>query len=103
MKLKAGPSLLNPKFSRYDDYAEIHMHAMMVSSQNQQMTLNSILAGYTMVQHFSLGIGYLWIILKKIYKQYPVTQITIPYWDWGDEKSFPFTEDFMGSDGEKPR
>jgi tyrosinase len=105
LKLKKSPSLLHPvdpKFSRYDDYAEIHMHAMMVSSTTDPRDDPEWYPGWA--HNGPAFFPWHRIFLNHFEKDLQIVSnddaITIPYWDWTDDKSFPFTEDFMGTDGE---
>lgn len=88
--LKGRPSVLHPGepgFSRFDDYPEIHMNAMMANP------------GWA-----HRGPGFFpWhreLLLQFENELVSVdSSVTIPYWDWTDPNSFPFTTDFLGTNG----
>lgn len=93
LALKGQPSVLHPgdpTMSRYDDYPETHMAAMMATPgwahkgpaffpwhREVLLQFENDLAGVD-------------------------ASVTIPYWDWTDPLSSPFTPDFLGGDGTAP-
>lgn len=90
LALKTKPSVLHPgdpQFSRYDDYPETHMAAMMASP------------GWA-----HRGPAFFpWHreLLLQFENDLVATDssVTIPYWDWTDTASSPFTTDFLGGNG----
>lgn len=86
-------SVLMPgMMSRYDDYAMIHMNAMM--GGNSWAHTNSSFLPW----HREL----LYQFEKDLQAIDPA--VTIPYWDWTREQAagepgFPFRHDFIGTDG----
>ncbi len=98
LALKTKPSVLHPtdpNLRRYDDFAETHMHAMMAESGSPSSP--SFTPGWA-----HLGPAFFpWhrAMLVEFEKELPAT-VAIPYWDWPDPTSSPFTPDFLGGDGD---
>jgi tyrosinase len=90
LALKQRPSVLHPDdpgLSRYDDYPEIHMNAMMANP------------GWA---HGGPAFCPWHRVMLLQFENYLITidpSVTIPYWDWTDPDSFPFTADFLGTNG----
>ncbi|MBA3978388.1 MAG: tyrosinase family protein [Nitrosopumilus sp.] len=105
LRLKKSPSIIYPDdstYSRYDDYVEIHMNAMMAMSDTNPAEDPDWYPGWA-----HNGPAFLpWhrVYLLQFEKDLQsVTQddsITVPYWEWTDNDSSPITPDLMGSDGE---
>ncbi len=105
LKLKKSKSKFHhddPKFSRYDDYVEIHMHSMMVGSATDPRTDPDWYPGWahTGPAFFPWHRKYLLDFEKDLQSISKDNSIFIPFWDWSDDTSSPFTPDFMGTDGE---
>ena len=89
--LKGQPSVLhpgNPQLSRYDDYPEIHMNAMMASPGWAHRLPAFFPWHREMLLQFENDLA----AIDPL--------VTIPYWDWPDAASNPFTVDFLGGDGD---
>jgi tyrosinase len=105
LKLKKAKSIIHhddPKFNRYDDYVEIHMHAMMVESPTDPLTDPDWHPGWAHngPSFFPWHREYLLQFEKDLQSVSEDETVFIPYWDWSDSESNPFTSDFLGSDGE---
>jgi tyrosinase len=106
LKLKKSKSLIHPddfKFSRYDDYVEMHMHAMMVQSTTDPLEDPEWYPGWAHNGPAFLPWHreYLLQFEKDLQSVSEDDTVFIPYWDWSDNESFPFTSDFLGTDGEQ--
>lgn len=91
LALKAQPSVLhpgNPHRSRYDDYAEVHHHAMMVDPGWAHRRPAFFPWHRVMLLAFEDDLASV------------DPGVTIPYWDWPDADSNPFTTDLLGGDGD---
>lgn len=95
LALKTQPSALHPnnsKFSRYDDFVEVHLNAMAAMDNGQNWG------------HMAAAFGPWHRVLllqfeRELQKIDP--SVTIPYWDWTDTDSGPlWTKDFLGGDGD---
>jgi tyrosinase len=79
--LKARPSQMHPSVkgrSRYDDYVEVHLNAMMVMHDSPSWGHKSTAFGpwhRALLRHFELDL------------QTVTPGVTIPYWDWTDAAS----------------
>jgi tyrosinase len=103
--LKKTPSKFYPSDrskNRYDDYVEIHHHSMMAGSDTDPRTDPNWYPGWAHLgpAFFSWHRQYLLEFENDLQVASEDNSITIPYWDWTNESSFPFTKDFLGSDGE---
>jgi tyrosinase len=106
LKLKKAPSLLHPDdstYGRYDDYVEIHMHAMMVMSPSNPADDPDWYPGWAHNGPAFLPWHRIYLLqfekdLQSISKD---NSVTVPYWDWTDNDSSPFSENFMGTNGEE--
>ena len=99
LALKQNPSLLHPEnssLSRYDDFVEVHLNAMMVMMNNQPSWAHQgpVFGPWhrVLLRQFELE-------LQKI-----DAQVEIPYWDWTRSDSRSRTSslwrnDFLGPDG----
>jgi tyrosinase len=88
LALKTKPSVLHPGTSnRYDDYPETHMAAMMVSPGWAHRAPAFFPWHRELLLQFENDI------------QAVDSSVTIPYWDWTDSASDPFTADFLGGNG----
>jgi tyrosinase len=91
LALKTKPSVLHPggaNHSRYDDYAEVHLNAMMANPGWAHRRPAFFPWHRVMLLQFEndlVGVD---------------PSVTIPYWDWTDAASNPFTPDFLGGDGD---
>jgi len=103
----AKPSVLHPGdpgHNRYDDFVEIHMNAMMaeVDIDNTGPQNPAFTPGWA---HYGPAF-FPWhrILLYEFEKelQSVIPTVTIPYWDWTDPASSPFTPDFLGGAGTGP-
>jgi tyrosinase len=104
LKLKKSPSVFHPNdpaFGRYDDYAEIHMNAMMAMSETDPADDADWYPGWAHNGPAFLPWHRLYLLQfeKDLQTASQDDSITIPYWDWTDNDSSPFTQDLMGSDG----
>lgn len=107
LALKETPSKIHPgdpSKNRYDDYVEVHHHSMMVMSSTDPQTDPNWYPGWAHLgpAFFPWHRQYL-IEFEDDLKQASGgdNTITIPYWDWSDPSSNPFTSNFMGTDGEQ--
>src|SRR5437762_12645753 len=85
LALKTKPSVLHPgsaSLSRYDDYAEVHMNAMMASPGWAHRRPAFFPWHRVMLLAFENDL----VAIDS--------SVTIPYWDWPDNASDPFTNDF---------
>jgi tyrosinase len=99
LAVKRKPSILHPEdrsFSRYDDFVEIHLNAMMVMMNNQPSWAHQgpVFGPWhrVMLRQFELE-------LQQI-----DAQVEMPYWDWtrGNSRSRTsslWQNDFLGPDG----
>ena len=99
LSLKQEPSILHPDdrtFSRYDDFVEVHLNAMMVMMNNQPSWAHQgpVFGPWhrVLLRQFELE-------LQQI-----DAQVEIPYWDWTRRDSRSSTSslwgnDFLGPDG----
>ena len=94
------PSVLHagdPNRNRYDDFVEIHMNAMMAQKKFPDDPTFS--PGWA---HYAPAF-YPWhrVLLYEfeLELQSIIPTVTIPYWDWTDPASNPFTPDFLGGAG----
>ncbi len=106
LKLKKTKSLIHPddsNFSRYDDYVEMHMHAMMVESTTNPLEDPEWYPGWAHngPAFFPWHREYLIRFEKDLQSVSKDDSVFIPYWDWSDNESFPFTSYFLGTDGEE--
>ena len=88
--VKAKPSVLHPtdpNLSRYDDYPEIHMNAMMAS------------IGWTHNRPSFFPWHRVLLLEFENDLQAIDPSVTIPYWNWPNPASNPFTADFLGTNG----
>ena len=96
--LKARDSVSHPGAqSRYDDFAEVHLMAMM-SSPNW---------GHGNSAFFPWHHELLFQFEQELRSIPGCAEVTIPYWDWTREQAagaagFPFTHDFIGVNGDAP-
>ncbi len=91
LALKTKPSVLHPgdpNLSRYDDYPEIHMNAMMASPGWAHRGPAFFPWHRVMLLEFENDL----VAIDP--------DVTIPYWDWTDAASNPFTAGFLGGDGD---
>jgi hypothetical protein len=98
--VRAKPSVLHPGdpgFNRYDDFVETHMNAMMAQVG---LPWNP---GFTPGWAHYAPAFFPWhrILLYEFEKELQSVNpsVTIPYWDWADPASDPFTPDFLGGAG----
>ena len=99
LALKQEPSVLHPQdrsFSRYDDFVEVHLNAMMVMMNNQPSWAHQ---GPVFGPWHRALLRQLELELQKI-----DAQVEIPYWDWTRSDSRSRTsslwrDDFLGPDG----
>jgi hypothetical protein len=99
----AKPSVLHPSdpgLNRYDDFVETHMNAMMAMSGNPGLV--SFTPGWA---HYAPAF-FPWhrILVYEFEKELQSVDatVTVPYWDWADPASDPFTADFLGGAGTGP-
>jgi tyrosinase len=91
LALKAAPSVLHPAdpaLRRYDDYAELHMNAMMADPGWAHRRPAFFPWHRVMLLQFENDLATI------------DASVTVPYWDWADAASNPFSPDFMGGDGD---
>jgi tyrosinase len=91
LALKSKPSVLHPdnaNVSRYDDYPELHMNAMMASPGWAHRRPAFFPWHRVMLLQFENDL----VAIDP--------SVTIPYWDWSDSASNPFTPTFLGGDGD---
>jgi tyrosinase len=98
------PSVLHqgdPTMNRYDDYVEIHMMAMMAGSQDDPRNNPNWQPGWA--HNGPAFFPWHRVLLLQFEKDLQAidSTITIPYWDWPDNASSPFTLDFLGPDGDR--
>jgi tyrosinase len=99
-----NPSVLHqgdPTKNRYDDYVEIHMMAMMAGSQDDPRDNPNWQPGWA--HNGPAFFPWHRVLLLQFEKDLQAidSTITIPYWDWSDNASSPFTLDFLGPDGDR--
>jgi tyrosinase len=93
LTLKTKPSVMHPAdpgFSRYDDYVELHMNAMMTSPLPGWAHRGPAFFPWHRVMLLQFENDLVGIDAN----------VTIPYWDWTDAASDPFTADFLGGNGD---
>src|SRR5215472_1686472 len=102
LALKTQPSVLNPgRQGRYDDYVLLHMNSMMAGTPNINPARPDFVPGWA---HDGPAF-YPWhrVLLLQFENDLQAASsdpsVTIPYWDWTDAASWPFTDDFLGGDG----
>lgn len=105
VKLKKTPSMFHPgdsTYSRYDDYVEMHMHAMMAMSVSDPVEDPNWYPGWAHNGPAFLPWHRMYLLQfeKDLQMASNDNSITVPYWDWTDNASSPFSADFMGTDGE---
>jgi tyrosinase len=105
LKLKKTPSVFHPNdptYGRYDDYVETHMNAMMAMSETDPADDAEWYPGWAHNGPAFLPWHRMYLLQfeKDLQTASQDDSITIPYWDWTDNDSSPFTQDLMGSDGE---
>jgi len=103
LALKNRPSVLHPDDStmnRYDDYVEIHLNAMMAMSMTDPADDPNWYAGWAHNGPAFFPWHRQMLLQFENDLQTINSAVTIPYWDWTDNASSPFTADFMGTDGE---
>jgi len=91
LALKTIPSVLHPgdpASNRYDDYAEVHMNAMMATVGWAHRRPAFFPWHRVMLLAFENDLAAI------------NSSVTLPYWDWPDVNSDPFTNDFLGGDGD---
>ncbi len=91
LTLKTKPSVLHPgdpNRSRYDDYPEIHLNAMMASPGWAHRRPAFFPWHRALLLEFENDLAAI------------DASVTIPYWDWPDAASDPFTAGFLGGDGD---
>ena len=100
LALKNKPSILHaedPTANRYDDYVETHMKAMMA----QMGTPGS--PGFMIGWAHNSTAFFPWhreLLLQFENDLQRINEtVTIPYWDWTDSSSSPFTSNFLGTNG----
>ena len=98
------PSVLHPgdmTRNRYDDFVETHMMAMMM--QMGSPSNSSFTPGWA---HYAPAFFPWHRILVLQFEEELQTidpTVTVPYWDWADPASNPFTADFLGGAGTGPQ
>ena len=102
LALKKQPSVLSPgQQGRYDDYVLLHMNAMMAGTPDLDPAQPDFMPGWA---HDGPAF-FSWhrVLLLQFENDLQVASqdpsVTIPYWDWTDPASWPFTNDFLGGDG----
>src|SRR5262249_30799189 len=89
LSLKTKPSVLHPgDSSRYDDYVEGHMNAMMARSGWACRAPAFFPWHRVMLLQFENDL----VAIDS--------SVTVPYWDWPDAASDPFTPDLLGGNGD---
>lgn len=104
LALKQKPSNLHPSdtsMSKYDDYVETHMKAMDAQSNTDPVSDPNWLPGWAHQGPAFFPWHRELLLQFENDLQTIDSTVTIPYWDWTDISSSPFTSDFMGSDGDK--
>jgi tyrosinase len=100
LALKAQPSVLHPgQQGRYDDYVEVHVNAMMAASGNPGDPDFVPGWGHDGPAFLPWHRELLLQLENDLQAAVNDPSITIPYWDWSDPASWPFTDDFLGGDG----
>jgi tyrosinase len=102
LTLKTRPSVLHEgdiTKNRYDDYVEIHMNAMMAGSQDDPRDDPNWEPGWA--HNGPAFFPWHRVLLLQFEKDLQTldSTVSIPYWDWTDNASSPFTLDFLGPDG----
>ena len=103
LMLKERPSVLHPDNTtknRYDDYVEIHLNAMMAMSMTDPSVDPDWYPGWAHNGPAFFPWHRQLLLQFENDLQSVNAVVTIPYWDWTDNASSPFTADFMGGDGE---
>ena len=102
LALKTQPSVLNPgQQGRYDDYVQLHMNAMMAGTPDLDPAQPAFMPGWA---HDGPAF-FPWhrVLLLQFENDLQAASsdpsVTIPYWDWTDPASWPFTSDFLGGNG----
>ena len=91
LALKSEPSVLHPgdaTRSRYDDYPEVHMNAMMANPGWAHRRPAFFPWHRVMLLAFENDLAAI------------DPSVAIPYWDWPDAASNPLTPGFLGGDGD---
>jgi tyrosinase len=102
LALKNQPSVLNPgQQGRYDDYVQLHMSAMMAGTPAINPSQPTFMPGWAHdgPAFFSWHRVLLLQFENDLQAASQDSSVTIPYWDWTDPASWPFTNDFLGGDG----
>jgi tyrosinase len=86
--------------TRYDDYVETHMNAMATQSDTDPTTDPNWLPGWAHQGPAFFPWHRELLLQFENDLQAIDSTVTIPYWDWTDNSSWPFTPDFVGSDGD---
>jgi tyrosinase len=101
--LKTSSSVLHPDDTtknRYDDYVEIHHHAMMAMSMTNPAVDPDWYPGWA----HNGPVFFPWhrqLLLQFENDLQSINPtVTIPYWDYTENTSLPFTVDFLGPDGD---
>lgn len=90
LALKHKPSVLHPadpSLGRYDDYSEVHMNAMMANPGWAHRGAAFFPWHRELILQFENDLSAI------------DSSVTLPYWDWSDPASLPFTADFLGGNG----
>ena len=108
LKLKKAPSQLHShdiNSNRYDDYVETYLLSFLNISRTSPNTDPNWYPGWAHNGPAFLPWhrGLLLQFENDLQKISDDLNLTIPYWDWTDKDpdASPFTEDFMGGDGER--
>jgi tyrosinase len=101
LALKKKPSVLhpqNPGRSRYDDYPEVHLNAMMA----EQGSPNSPTFKPGWAHNAPAFFPWHRVMLLAFENDLAAIDpgVTLPYWDWTDPASNPFTPGFLGTNGD---
>lgn len=102
LAMKNQPSVLNPgQQGRYDDYVQLHMNAMMAGTPNINPAQPAFMPGWAHggPAFFSWHRVLLLQFENDLQAASQDPSVTIPYWDWTDPASWPFTNDFLGGNG----
>ena len=103
LALKNQPSVLSPgQQGRYDDYVQVHMNAMMAMMGNPGQPNFLPGWGHDGPAFFPWHRVLLLQFEDDLQAASHDQNVTIPYWDWTDPASWPFTSDFLGGDGTGP-